>query len=41
MLYRAVIRSLEIIEEASKQLLKEFKAIHVQIEWKKMAATKR
>ena len=39
-LNRAIIRSLEIIGEASKKLSAEFKAVHSNIEWKKMAATR-
>ena len=39
-LYRAIIRSLEIIGEASKKLSTEFKLSHTTIEWKKMAGTR-
>lgn len=39
-LYRAIIRSLEIIGEASKKLEEEFKSDHPEIEWKKMARTR-
>ena len=39
-LNRAIIRSLEIIGEASKKLSPEFKTAHPVIEWKKMAATR-
>jgi len=39
-LNRAIIRSLEIIGEASKKLSGEFKLSHSKIEWKKMAATR-
>jgi uncharacterized protein with HEPN domain len=39
-LNRAIIRSLEIIGEASKKLSSEFKSAHPKIEWKKMAATR-
>jgi uncharacterized protein with HEPN domain len=34
---RAVVRSLEIIGEASKQLTEEFRAEHPSIEWRAMA----
>jgi uncharacterized protein with HEPN domain len=37
---RAVIRSLEIIGEASKKIDDEFKAQHPYIEWRKMAGTR-
>lgn len=36
-LKRAVVRSLEIIGEASKKLADEFRLQHNQIEWKNMA----
>lgn len=39
-LHRAIIRSLEIIGEASKKLSNDFKKTHSKIEWKKMAATR-
>lgn len=39
-LCRAVVRSIEIIGEASKKVKVEFKAAHPHIEWKKMAATR-
>ena len=39
-LCRAVIRSLEIIGEASKKLEEDFKSDHPEIEWKKMAQTR-
>jgi uncharacterized protein with HEPN domain len=39
-LSRAVIRSLEIIGEATKKLEDEFKTSHPQAEWKKMASTR-
>ena len=39
-LCRAIVRSLEIIGEASKRLDEEFKAEHTHIEWKKMAGTR-
>lgn len=39
-LSRAVIRSLEIIGEATKKIDDEFRADHPQIEWKKMARTR-
>ena len=39
-LCRAVVRSLEIIGEASKKLDEEFKATHNQIEWRKLAGTR-
>ena len=39
-LSRAVIRSLEIIGEASKRLDNAFREQHPQIEWKKMAGTR-
>jgi uncharacterized protein with HEPN domain len=34
---RAIVRSLEIIGEASKKVGAEFKAQYPQVEWKKMA----
>jgi uncharacterized protein with HEPN domain len=37
---RAVIRSLEIIGEASKKIDDEFKTQHPYIEWRKMAGTR-
>ena len=39
-LKRAVVRSLEIIGEAVKNLSEDFKAAHPQIEWRRMAATR-
>ena len=39
-LFRAVIRSIEIIGEASKKLSDEFKAAHPGIEWKKIGRTR-
>lgn len=39
-LSRAVIRSLEIIGEATKRLDDEFKKQYPHIEWKKMAGTR-
>ena len=40
MLCRAVVRSIEIIGEASKKIDEEFKATHPHIEWKKMAGAR-
>lgn len=39
-LCRAVVRSLEIIGEASKKLDDEFKSSNNHIEWKKLAGTR-
>ena len=39
-LCRAVVRSIEIIGEASKKIDDEFKANHHYIEWKKMAGAR-
>jgi len=39
-LCRAVVRSLEIIGEASKKLDEEFKSTYNHIEWKKLAGTR-
>ena len=39
-LCRAVVRSIEIIGEASKKIDEEFKATHPHIEWKKMAGAR-
>jgi uncharacterized protein with HEPN domain len=39
-LCRAVVRSLEIIGEATKKLDDEFKSSHNHIEWKKLAGTR-
>jgi uncharacterized protein with HEPN domain len=39
-LCRAVLRSLEIIGEASKKLDEEFKSTNNHIEWKKLAGTR-
>ncbi len=40
MLCRAVVRSIEIIGEASKKIDDEFKSTHNHIEWKKIAGTR-
>lgn len=39
-LSRAIIRSLEIIGEASAKLDPDFTALHPQIEWRKMSGTR-
>jgi uncharacterized protein with HEPN domain len=39
-LKRAIIRSLEIIGEATKRINPDFTSEHPEIEWKKMAATR-
>lgn len=39
-LCRTIIRSIEIIGEASKKIDDEFKANYPEIEWKKMAGTR-
>lgn len=39
-LCRAIVRSLEIIGEATKKLDDEFKSINNHIEWKKIAGTR-
>ena len=39
-LCRAVVRSIEIIGEASKKIDDEFKSSHSHIEWKKIAGTR-
>lgn len=39
-LCRAVVRSIEIIGEASKKIDEEFKAAHPYIEWRKMAGAR-
>jgi uncharacterized protein with HEPN domain len=39
-LTRAIVRSLEIIGEATKKLPPDFKLLHPQIEWKKIAGTR-
>ena len=39
-LCRAVVRSIEIIGEASKKIEDEFKSTHNHIEWKKMAGAR-
>lgn len=39
-LSRAVIRSLEIIGEASSKIDHDFKALHPHIEWRKMSGTR-
>jgi len=38
--YRAIIRSIEIIGEASKKLSDDFKSSHPEIEWNKMGRTR-
>lgn len=40
MFSRAIVRSLEIIGEASKKIDDEFKARHPYVEWRKMAGTR-
>jgi uncharacterized protein with HEPN domain len=37
---RAVVRSIEIIGEASKKIDEEFRANHPHVEWKKMAGAR-
>jgi uncharacterized protein with HEPN domain len=39
-LQRAVIRSLEIIGEASKKIAPDFRVKYPQVDWKKMAGTR-
>ncbi len=39
-LFRAIVRSIEIIGEASKKISEEFKAANPDIEWKKMGRTR-
>ena len=39
-LFRAVVRSIEIIGEATKKLSEDFKLQHPAIEWKKMGRTR-
>lgn len=39
-LSRAIVRSLEIIGEASRKIDTSFKEKHPQVEWKKMAGTR-
>jgi uncharacterized protein with HEPN domain len=39
-LCRAVVRSLEVIGEASKKIDEEFKSTNNHIEWKKLAGTR-
>ncbi|MCZ4221898.1 HepT-like ribonuclease domain-containing protein [Pedobacter rhodius] len=39
-LSRAIIRSLEIIGEASSKIDSDFKSIHPNIEWRKMSNTR-
>lgn len=39
LLCHAIVRSLEIIGEASKRVDPDFKVVHSHIEWKKMAGT--
>jgi uncharacterized protein with HEPN domain len=38
--FRAVVRSIEIIGEATKKVHPDFKLLHPQIEWRKIAATR-
>ncbi|AYD49489.1 HepT-like ribonuclease domain-containing protein [Arachidicoccus soli] len=40
MLSRAIIRSLEIIGEASNKLDPDFKIVHTEIEWRKIVSTR-
>lgn len=40
LLCHAIVRSLEIIGEASKRVDPDFKFVHSHIEWKKMAGTR-
>jgi uncharacterized protein with HEPN domain len=39
-LCRALIRSLEIIGEVARKLDHDFKAMHANVEWRKMAGTR-
>ena len=39
-LSRAIIRSIEVIGEASGKISNDFKAVHKEIEWKKIIATR-
>jgi uncharacterized protein with HEPN domain len=39
-LSRALIRSLEVIGEASRKMDNDFKAAHPEIEWRKMSGTR-
>ncbi len=39
-LKRAVIRSIEIIGEATKKVDTDFKALHPHVEWKRMAGSR-
>ena len=39
-LSRAIIRSLEIIGEATKKLSNDFIVLHPEVEWKSMAGTR-
>lgn len=39
-LSRAIVRSLEVMGEATKRLDPDFKTLHPHIEWKKIAATR-
>lgn len=39
-LTRAVVRSLEIIGEATKKVPEDFKTKHPEVEWRKMAGTR-
>jgi len=39
-LFRAIVRSIEIIGEATKKLSVDFKTAHPQIDWKKIGRTR-
>jgi uncharacterized protein with HEPN domain len=39
-LFRAIVRSIEIIGEASKKLSEDFKSANAEIEWKKIGRTR-
>jgi uncharacterized protein with HEPN domain len=39
-LFRAIVRSIEIIGEATKKLSEFFKSAHPEIEWKKIGRTR-
>lgn len=39
-LSRAIVRSLEIMGEATKKIDSDFKLLHPHVEWKKIAATR-
>ncbi len=39
-LSRAIVRSFEIIGEATKKLNQDFKLLHPQVQWKSMAGTR-